>query len=86
MPICARHICIKYKTKGVIMKTPPNNNKKWTSQQVVQLKSLAKGNTPTGLMGLKMGRSESSISSKASTLRISLKPTNKSPYGTQKRK
>lgn len=65
-------------------KKPTNQNKIWTSIQESQLKTLAKGNTPTGLIGYKLGRSESSIRSKASDIGLSLKPVNKSPYNRQK--
>lgn len=65
-------------------KKPTNQNKSWTSSQESQLKTLAKGNTPTGLIGYKLGRSESSIRSKASDIGLSLKPVNKSPYNRQK--
>lgn len=46
---------------------------------------LAAKNTPTRVIGLKLGRSESAVYSKASEKSISLKPTNQSPYGTKKR-
>ncbi|OGQ60212.1 MAG: hypothetical protein A3J24_09865 [Deltaproteobacteria bacterium RIFCSPLOWO2_02_FULL_53_8] len=62
-------------------KKPANHSKAWTSQQVKQLETLALGNTPTRVIGLKMGRTEASIQSKASVEDISLKPTNQSPYG-----
>jgi hypothetical protein len=65
-------------------KQPANHGKAWTSQQVKQLETLAQGNTPTRVIGLKMGRTESSIQSKASAEDISLKPTNQSPYGKSK--
>lgn len=65
-------------------KLPANHGKAWTSQQVKQLETLTQGNTPTRVIGLKMGRTESSIQSKASAEDISLKPTNQSPYGKSK--
>jgi hypothetical protein len=65
-------------------KTPSNQGKPWTSKDVRELKELAKGNTPTRVIGLKMGRSESSVYAKASDKGVSLKPTNQSPYGTKK--
>jgi hypothetical protein len=65
-------------------KKPTNQNKIWTPAQESQLKTMAKGNTPTGLLGYKLGRSESSIRSKASEIGISLKPTNQSPYNRRK--
>lgn len=61
-------------------KTPKNHGKPWTKEDVKQLKDLAKGNTPTGLIAYKTGRTEDSVRSKASSENISLKPTNKSPY------
>ena len=59
---------------------PTNSGKPWTSSQTKTLKSLAKGNTPTRVIGLKLGRTPGSIYSKASDAKISLKPTNQSPY------
>lgn len=66
-------------------KIPPNSGKSWTSQQVVQMKKLVKQNTPTPLIAYKLGRSPSAVQSKASEIDVSLKPTNKSPYGTKKK-
>lgn len=65
-------------------KTPPNAGKAWTPAQVKQLKEEVKHNTPTRVIGLHLGRTESSIYAKASEEKISLKPTNQSPYGTKK--
>lgn len=65
-------------------KTPNNSGKAWTPQEVKELRKLAKENTPTRVIGLKLGRSESSVYSKASDEGISLKPTNQSPYNRQK--
>jgi hypothetical protein len=59
---------------------PINQGKAWTSTQEVQLKKLAKGNTPTPLIGYKLGRTPTAVQSKAQELEISLKPVNKSPY------
>jgi hypothetical protein len=47
------------------------------------LRSLAKGNTPTRVIGLKLGRSEDSVRSKAHSEGVSLKPTNRPPYGNK---
>jgi hypothetical protein len=65
--------------------TPKNHGKPWTSAQVQQLQTLAKGNTPTRVIGLKLGRTEDAINSKASEEGISLRPVNQSPYGTGNR-
>ena len=61
-------------------KLPPNSGKPWTSKDVSTIKDLAKANTPTRVIGLKMGRTEGAIQSKATDLGVSLKPTNQSPY------
>lgn len=66
-------------------RTPPNHGKDWTSNDVKQLGKLADGNTPTGLIAHKMGRTEAAIRNKASEEDISLKPTNQSPYNRRKK-
>jgi hypothetical protein len=65
-------------------KEPPNHGKPWTKGQDADLKRLAKDNTPTRVMGIKMGRTEDSIRNRASDLDVSLKPTNQSPYNRRK--
>lgn len=65
-------------------KTPANHGKQWTREDVSQLKQLAKGNTPTGLIAHKMGRTEDAVRSKAGENSVSLKPTNQSPYNRRK--
>ncbi len=65
-------------------KSTRNTGKPWTPSDVKQLKELAKGNTPTRVIGLKMGRTESAVQSKASQESVSLKPTNQSPYNRSK--
>lgn len=66
------------------MTSPKNNGKAWSANDVKALEKLAAGNTPTRVIGLKLGRSESAIQSKASSESISLKPTNQSPYNRTK--
>ena len=67
-------------------KTPPNHGKPWTSADDAQLRKLAEGNTPTGLIAHKTGRTEDSVRSRASEIGQSLKPTNQSPYNRQTKK
>ena len=62
-------------------KSNRNSGKQWTQSDVRQLKELARGNTPTRVIGLKLGRTEDAVRTKASEVRVSLKPTNQSPYG-----
>ncbi|HEY0427486.1 MAG TPA: hypothetical protein VGC76_06745 [Pyrinomonadaceae bacterium] len=66
-------------------KEPENHNKEWSKPEVKELKHLATENTPTRVIGLKLGRTENSIRSKASAENISLKPTNQSPYNRRKK-
>lgn len=62
-----------------------NSGKDWTSKDVSQLKSLAKQNTPTRVIGLKLGRTPDAVSLKASQENVSLRPTNQSPYNRSKK-
>ena len=66
-------------------KWPDNEGKHWTPAQVQQLKQLAGQNTPTRIIGLKTGRTPVAVQAKASDIRLSLKPTNRAPYGTKKK-
>ena len=61
-------------------KSTRNTGKPWTGADVKQLKLLAHENTPTRVIGLKLGRTEDSIRTKASDENVSLKPTNQAPY------
>lgn len=61
-------------------KTPKNHGKHWTEDEVNQLSDLARGNTPTRVIGLKLGRTPDAVENKASEAGITLKPTNQSPY------
>jgi len=66
-------------------KTPQNHGKSWTSSDNAQLRKLAAENTPTRVMGIKLGRTEASVRSQAHESNVSLKPTNQSPYNRQKK-
>jgi len=57
-----------------------NSGKDWTPGEVRQLRELAGQNTPTRVIGLKLGRTEDAVRTRASEEGISLKPTNQSPY------
>jgi hypothetical protein len=61
-----------------------NHGTQWTSNDVSELQHLANQNTPTRVIGIKMGRTPDSVAQKASEERISLKPTNQSPYNRRK--
>lgn len=57
-----------------------NSGKSWTSVEIKSMAGLAKQNAPTRVIGLKLGRTEAAVRTKASEEGISLKPTNQSPY------
>jgi hypothetical protein len=59
-----------------------NHSKAWTPQETRELRRLADGNTPTRVIGVKMGRTPDAVRSKAADKNISLRPNNQSPYGT----
>ncbi|HEY3875058.1 MAG TPA: hypothetical protein VGM92_06250 [Candidatus Kapabacteria bacterium] len=61
-----------------------NTGERWNPTDVRELRTLSKKNTPTRIIGMKLGRDETSIRSKASKEGISLKPTNRSPYGPRR--
>ncbi len=57
-----------------------NSGKAWTAADRAELAKLASGNTPTRVIGFKLGRTPSAVQAQASKQRVSLKPTNQSPY------
>lgn len=61
-----------------------NAGKNWTRQEVARLRDMALGNTPTRVIGLKLGRPVAGVYAKASEKRISLEPPNQSPYNRKK--
>lgn len=63
-----------------------NSGKRWTPNDVDELKKLAEQNTPTRVIGLKLGRTESAIYAKALEKKIPLIPTNQSPYNKKGKK
>ncbi len=69
----------------MVQKYIRNAGKEWTPNEVKQLKSLSKDNTPTRVIGFKLGRPVGGVRNKASELGISLRPTNQSPYNRKKK-
>jgi len=75
-----------FENKGSKMsKSTRNTGKAWTPADVRQLRVLAAGNTPTPVIGLKLGRTPDAVRTKASNEGVSLKPTNQSPYNRRPR-
>jgi hypothetical protein len=61
-----------------------NTGKDWSRSDVSSLRQFARENTPTRVIGLKLGRTEDAVRTKASSESISLRPTNQSPYNRKK--
>ena len=57
----------------------------WSSADVRTLKQLARGNTPTGVISVKLQLPVAAIRSKAQREGISLRPVNQSPYNRRSR-
>jgi hypothetical protein len=57
-----------------------NSGNPWSGSDNSALRGLARQNTPTRVIGLKLGRTEGAVRTQASELGVSLKPTNQSPY------
>ncbi len=66
-------------------KSTRNTGKPWTPRDVGELRQLARENTPTRVIGLKLGRTAGSVYQRASQEQISLRPTNQRPYGRRGR-
>ena len=56
----------------------------WMNRDDAVLCELVNQNTPTRVIGLKLGRTADAVAQKASEESISLKPTNQSPYNRRK--
>jgi hypothetical protein len=55
-----------------------NTGREWSNKDVQTLKKLAKEDTPTGVIGLKLGRTKAAVYTRASQEGISLMPPNPS--------
>ncbi|MBU0679713.1 MAG: hypothetical protein KJ626_16545 [Verrucomicrobia bacterium] len=61
-----------------------NTGKSWSSSETRRLAQLAAENTPTRVIGLKLGRTPAAVYQQASEHGVSLRPPNQSPYGRRK--
>jgi hypothetical protein len=66
-------------------KSKRNSGKPWIPSDRRQLRELARQNTPTRVIGLKLGRTPGAVSSMASEIGVSLKPTNQRPYNRRRK-
>lgn len=62
-----------------------NSGKSWTNTDIKNLKNLARENTPTRVIGLKLGRTAEAVRSKACTVGVTLLSTNRSPSGRRRK-
>jgi hypothetical protein len=70
--------------KEKLVTKPKNSGTTWAPADVSKLRDLARGNTPTRVIGLKLRRTPDAVAGKASREGVSLKPTNQSPYSGRK--
>jgi len=63
-----------------------NEREPWERGDIQALKQMARENTPTRVIGLKLGRSETAVRGKAQREGISLKPVNRSPNKGRRRR
>lgn len=67
------------------MAKPTNHRQPWTPTADAKLRDLARGNTPTRVIGIKTGRTPAAVQKHASEIGVSLKPTNPPPYNRRAR-
>jgi hypothetical protein len=58
-----------------------NTGRPWSVAELRRLRTLARLNTPTRVIAFKLGRTPEAVYAMASSLGITLKPVNQSPYG-----
>lgn len=66
-------------------KTPEKQRQPWTGPDKQKLRELARGNTPTRVIAIKLERTPAAVQNQASKQGTSLKPTNQSPYNRRKK-
>ena len=64
--------------------TSSNRNKPWSAAEDKQLRQLIRENTPTRVIGFKLGRTQEAVYSHAQREGLSLKPVNQSPNKRRK--
>jgi hypothetical protein len=66
-------------------KRPGNHGKEWSGQEVRRLRELARENTPTRVIGIKLERTPGAVRQKAHDENISLAPWNQRPYNRRQK-
>ena len=85
LPEAEVEVSIKKRASRTKRESSANTGKPWTATQVKQLRQLASQNTPTRVIGLKLGRTEHAIRTKASENGVSLKSRNQSSLYRRKK-
>ena len=67
------------KQNGAKKKDARSNPRSWSKDDIKQLKTFIKQNTPTRLIAMKLKRTEASVRWKVHGEGLSLRPTNRSP-------
>lgn len=62
-------------------KSSRNSGSAWSAADLTRLAKLIRGNTPTRVVALKLGRTPGAIYRKAAQQGLSLRPPNQRPYG-----
>jgi len=60
--------------------------KRWSPREVATLRKLIESNSPTRVIGMRLGRKQGAIYNKASRLGVSVNPIYQSPYSLHPRK
>ena len=66
-------------------KTPARHRQPWAGAEKQELRELARGNTPTRVIAIKLNRTPAAVQDQAGKQHTSLKPTNQSPYNRRKK-
>ncbi len=84
LPVAKPEVVSKSSSSKAKTTSGTNTGKRWTPTQVKQLRQLAGQNTPTRVIGLKLGRTENAVRTKASEKGVSLKSRNQPSYYRRK--
>jgi hypothetical protein len=58
-----------------------NASEPWTEEEIVQLGELAADNIPPSVIGMRLGRPERAVETKAAQVGVRLLPAERPPYG-----
>ena len=85
LPNTELEVSLKKRISKTKRESITNTGKRWTPTQVKQLRQLAGRNTPTRVIGLKLGRTENAVRTKASEKGVSLRSRSQSSFYSRKK-